>query len=110
MRERREEGKEEGREEEREGRRNQEKLSLSIKCLMIPVLSTQMRTSVRPSRGSVRMGVVSTPRGATPVSVTMASQPAPHKMSAWVSTRGCAFLHQPSCWDTQKKKNISGLK
>lgn len=106
LRERKERrGEEEGREEEREGGRNQGKLSLSVKCLMIPLLSTQMRTSVRPSRGSVRMGVVSTPWGATPVSVTMASQPAPHKMSAWVSTRGCVFLPQPSCWDTQKKKN-----
>lgn len=49
-----------------------------------------MRTSVRPSRGSVRMGVVSTRWGATPVSVTTASQPAPHKMSAWTTGKGTA--------------------
>lgn len=49
-----------------------------------------MRMSVRPSQGSVRMGVASTPGAATPVSVTMASQPAPHRMSAWTTGKGTA--------------------
>lgn len=49
-----------------------------------------MRMSVRPSPGSVRTGVASTPWGATPVSVTMASQPAPRRMSAWTTGKGTA--------------------
>lgn len=50
-----------------------------------------MRMNVRPSLGSVRMGVASTPWGATPVSVMMASQPAPLRMSAWTTGKGIAF-------------------
>lgn len=50
-----------------------------------------MRMSVRPSPGSVRMGVASTPWVATLVSVTMASQPAPLRMSAWTTGKGTAF-------------------
>ena len=48
--------------------------------------TTQMRMNVRPSLGSVRTGAASTPGGAIPVSAMTASQPAPTRMSASVST------------------------